>query len=468
MPADGMDKGDAQRFSTEPSPEESTGTDGRPVDVLVITALQEELEAVLALGENGRAGWRDLRDPEGFRYHRRAFPTARGGQLEIAAAWTDMGERATALRGLSLLTALDPACITMCGICAGHPEKTSLGDVIIADRVFGFDEGKRVAGTNGVEFFHDLRTFGPKAVWKTDAAYLARELDLADLVRARPPSKDAQRWWLLHTLHAHEAEGGPAPVSHPERVRACPGWTALVKDAMKGGLVAMTGSTIQLTDAGRDKVLKDRVLHPDGLPPLPPLRVHVAPVATVKAVQEDPAIWDRIHHVERKTLGLDMEGSAIGDLAERRDKSFLFVKAVSDYADHDKDDSFRMFACRASATVLLAFLQKHLEPRRDGGLARVRNGATRSTIVSCLLAASVGVCFHTVASALAPATTSSPMPPPSSDTASAPAVPVPRVASTSAAAALAANIEASKPAPVGEAADGVHVYRDASHGNGPG
>jgi protein gp37 len=282
MAAGNMNEPGAQLFTTEPAPEASTGTGGRTVDVLILTAVQDELEAVLALGENGRAGWRELRDRDDLRYHRRAFPSARGGRLEIAAAWTgDMGERTTALRGVPLLAELDPACLAMCGICAGYRAKTALGDVIIADRVFGFDEGKRIAGEDGIAFRHDLRTFGPEAVWKMDAAYLARELDLAALARERPPSKDAQRWWLLHTLHAHEVEGGSAPVSHPDRARACPGWTAHVKDALEGGLVAMKTGALQLTGAGRDKVLEARLLYPDGLPPVPPLRVHVAPVATV-------------------------------------------------------------------------------------------------------------------------------------------------------------------------------------------
>ena len=57
-----------------------------------------------------------------------------------------------------------------------------------------------------------------------------------------------------------------------------------------------------------------------------------------------------------------MEGVAIGDLAARFQKRAILVKAVSDHADSDKDDSFREFACRASAEVLMAFLLKHLEP----------------------------------------------------------------------------------------------------------
>ncbi|WP_437652713.1 hypothetical protein [Sorangium sp. So ce1182] len=52
--------------------------DGGPVDVLV-TALQDELEGVLAQGKGGADGWRALRDLGRFRYYRRTFPD--GGTL---------------------------------------------------------------------------------------------------------------------------------------------------------------------------------------------------------------------------------------------------------------------------------------------------------------------------------------------------------------------------------------------------
>lgn len=57
-----------------------------------------------------------------------------------------------------------------------------------------------------------------------------------------------------------------------------------------------------------------------------------------------------------------MEAAAIGFVAERIGVPSLIAKAVSDFADHDKDDGFRTFACRASATFLLAFfLQQELD-----------------------------------------------------------------------------------------------------------
>ncbi len=276
-----------------------------------------------------------------------------------------MGERTAAIRGQQLLAELDPACLAMCGICAGYRGKVALGDVIVADRLFSYDEGKRVAEPGeGAGRFHDLRTFDLQATWKMDAAHLARELDLGALSRERPPSKQAQRRWLLHTLYAHEAEGGPPPRTHPDRARACPDWTERLTDALKEGLVVASAGRMALSDRGREAVLHERLLYPDALPADPPLRVHVGAIATVTQLQQDPAIFDRLRRLVRGTLGLEMEGVAVGELAARFDRRSIVMKAVGDHADLDKDDSFRAFACHASATVLLAFLQAHVEPER--------------------------------------------------------------------------------------------------------
>ncbi len=168
-----------------------------PVDVLIVTAVQDELDGLLAI--SGREGWIETRDLGGFRYYLRSLPSERGGQLVFAAAWLgQMGERTAALRGQQLVTELEPECLAMCGICAGDPKKVARGDVIVADQLYPFDEGKRVAepGKEAV-FYHAIRTFDLQATWKTDAAYMARELDLKALAEARPPSLLAQRRWLL-------------------------------------------------------------------------------------------------------------------------------------------------------------------------------------------------------------------------------------------------------------------------------
>ncbi|WP_437284240.1 pentapeptide repeat-containing protein [Sorangium sp. So ce406] len=349
-----------------------------PVDVLVVTAHKDELDAVLAQGEGGEKGWRELRDLGGLRYHRRTLPSARGGSLVVTAAWIgEAGLRTAAIRGQHLVAELDPTCLAMCGVCAGDPRKVAPGDVIVADQLYSFEPRRRAAQPapspagpapagpaqpgDEAELFHDLRTFNLQAAWKMDAGYLARELDLSALSRARPPSRAAERRWLLHALHAHEVDGAPSPVAHPERRRACPGWTARVQEALHEGLVAMKGGALCLTEAGREKVLEERLLYPDALPADPPLRVHVGAIASFTAAARDPGVWDRLQRVVPGTLGLEAEGAAIGDLAARFQRRSILMRAVGDHGGGG-DDGLRAFACRASAAALLAFLQQHLAP----------------------------------------------------------------------------------------------------------
>ncbi|MGK3992753.1 pentapeptide repeat-containing protein [Sorangium sp. So ce1024] len=352
-----------------------------PVDVLVVTAHGDELDAVLAQGEGGDKGWRELRDLGGLRYFRRTLPSARGGSLVVAAAWIgEAGLRTAAIRGQHLLAELDPACLAMCGVCAGDPRKVAPGDVIVADQLYSFDQRRRAAPAlahaglaspapaglappvDEAELFHDLRTFNLQAAWKMDAAYLARELDIAALSSARPPSRAAERRWLLHALHAHEAEGGPSPVAHPDRRRACPGWTARLQEALQDGLVAVKGGALCLTEAGREVVLEERLLYPDALPADPPLRVHVGAIASFTAPPRDPGVWDRLQRAVPGTLGLEAEGAAIGDLAARFPRRSILMRAVGDDDGGAGDDGLRAFACRAAAAALVAFLQQHLAP----------------------------------------------------------------------------------------------------------
>jgi WD40 repeat protein/nucleoside phosphorylase len=352
-------------FMAKPAPERSAVTRAgeRSVDVLILTALEHELLAVLDLGDD----WIEQMDGAGFPYHRRTFDRAGGKRpLVVAAAWLGkMGELQTAIRGAALLEELAPSCLAMCGICAGMRGEVALGDVIVAERLYSYDGGKLVAEPGKPEDFrHDLKTYDLPPQWAVSAAALKRELDLEALQKHRPPSKEAQRRWLLHALYAHEVEGGPPPVGLPARKDACPGWSARIAEAIDDGLVTLDDGTLALTPGGRKLVSNERTLYPDGLPGDPDLQVHVGAIATGKTVREDPGLFQRLRRVVRTTVGVEMEGAAIGELAQHFETRGVVVKAVSDHADLKKDDSFRKFACRAAAEVLLAFLLKQVEPER--------------------------------------------------------------------------------------------------------
>ncbi len=79
----------------------------KDVDVLILTALQDELDAVLAVA-TGKAAWTSHRDSEDFRYFTREVANARGERFVVAAAWIgEKGERTAAIRGKQLLDDLE-------------------------------------------------------------------------------------------------------------------------------------------------------------------------------------------------------------------------------------------------------------------------------------------------------------------------------------------------------------------------
>jgi nucleoside phosphorylase len=334
------------------------------VDVLIITALQEELNAVLRLGENGEAGWSIKYDPSGYRYHERTFPLPKGESLNAAVAWSGMGETAAAGRAHGLISLLSPLSIAMCGICAGRRGDVFLGDVIVADRVFSYDHGKLVASTeNGhrvEKIFHDIETYNLDKSWAMEASYFRESWRFPE---ERPISLDYQRAWALHRLFEHQVEGSDPPYRHPDVDKLCPRWSDVMKSLASKGLARIDAGNLVLTEQGEKIIREERIRNRGKLPEEPPFRVHVGPIATGKTVRQDPELFQSIAQSTRKVLGVEMEAAAIGWVAEFSGLPYIIAKAVSDYGDADKDDGFREFASSASARFLIDFLLHH-PPRR--------------------------------------------------------------------------------------------------------
>jgi len=95
--------------------------------------------------------------------------------------------------------------------------------------------------------------------------------------------------------------------------------------------------------------------------------------------KKDPKNFNGLRTVMYRTLAIEMEGAEIAKIAQRRNIRYLIVKAVSDHADEEKDDSYREFACRASANVLLTFLLHHLDPT---AAQKVPQPSTPATLVA--------------------------------------------------------------------------------------
>ncbi len=332
-------------------------SESEAVDVLVVMALWDELKALLAcLPKDVQPSSRF--SAQGFPYQLIRLQTASGRHLSLAAVHApEMGETAMATHCSLLTKELSPRVLAMTGICAGNKQETFLGDICVADRVFKVDGGKKVTHQRNLEditiedeaHYQDIRTYNLKPVWKTLIE------DLPDSWKdriglPRPKSFAYQERWLLHTVH-----GGKNPLNDPDRQDHCPQMDRVVDRLLERGLLCSDG--IALTEEGKKAVMpspwhQHRPIEQDPISP----RVHIGPVGTLSYVCQDPNLFPRLKWHSRKMIGIEMEGAAMGAVAEIHDLPMILVKGVADYGDHDKDDGFRHFAARAAAAFLLHFL----------------------------------------------------------------------------------------------------------------
>lgn len=332
------------------------------IDVLIVTAVKDECDGVLRL-END---WSEHLDASGFRYYMRR--DADGLRWALARA-VDMGAEYAANLATRLVTILKPRCLAMVGVCAGWREKIMLGDVIVAERLFRYDTGKLRASRKGKkwveEVFHDIRTYNLDSRWRQQAEDFSTSW-LMTIVSSRPLGFCGQEVWLLTALNEAETSASLPPREHPERKSLCPDWTDVLGRLEKRDLIVVEGG-LRLTEDGRKYVASLRDRFPDGYPSERDYpKVCVAPIATGGQVVEDEKLFPTLQKHLRKTLAIDMEGSAVAAVAEIEEVDHcIVVKGVQDHADSDKDDRFRDYAIEASYRFLVAFLRDQLSQSQN-------------------------------------------------------------------------------------------------------
>lgn len=326
-------------------------------DVLIITALKEEADAVRQVADGALGPWtEDSIDDVPVAV--RSYETV-SGPLRVALTWaTRSRSTATAEAAGRLIAEVKPRCLAMCGVCAGRRGKVNLGDVIIASKLYSYDvraltEEISNEGQRPERFQSDPRVWLLDEKWLYYAQAFQIPADTPWLAEC-PPTLEMQGNWLLACLFA-----GKDPLSHSERRLRCPAWSGVIARLRKRKL--LTGQApLAMTAAGRKYIADLLLLHPDGLPQEPPLRIRVAPIATGLTIPRDPLLWARLSDSMPGVLGFDMEAAAIGAIAHSRGMPFLVMKSVVDYADQDKDDQFKPFGAHASARCLVSFLRQYL------------------------------------------------------------------------------------------------------------
>ncbi|MEA5512241.1 hypothetical protein VB715_20935 [Crocosphaera sp. UHCC 0190] len=336
------------------------------VDVLIIAALKEEFDALIEITDREET-WERVRDSENItRYYHRTFESTQGFSFSVAAMWANnMGATQAAVLATKLTEQLNPRCIAMCGICAGKRGDVFLGDVLIADKVFRYDQGKhKVKGENEV-FQPDITTFNLRQKWKTAIKEIEKKWQ-PSFINERSLSLEYQSNWLLRALHNCEENKQLSISSYPRIDNFVPQHNrqAVIQKLRQKKWIDL--DSFQITSEGKKHLEEDRFYFPDSPQPDPQFRIHLGTIGTGTGVIQDPSIWDKITAYQRKTIGLEMEGEAIGIVSEIQEIDYMiFVKGVCDYADEFKDDSFHDFAAKASAAFLIDFLKGNLPKKSD-------------------------------------------------------------------------------------------------------
>ncbi len=139
----------------------------KPIDVLFVTALAVELEALrIALGLGDQI---QVRTPSGTKVNRAGLKTRHSGDVVIGACCLGAAGNVGASSVVSeLLRELAPRLVVMVGIAAGMRGKRRLGEVVFAEEVVAYEPGTLVENEGGQPFQARPRTFSTSHVVQQD------------------------------------------------------------------------------------------------------------------------------------------------------------------------------------------------------------------------------------------------------------------------------------------------------------
>jgi nucleoside phosphorylase len=283
------------------------------IDVLVIAALPEEHEAARDVAStrsadgDGVARWDECGADTATPYLLGKYVVSGGRSMTVALARpTRMGGTPTSEIAATLIERLKPHCLAMCGVCAGNPGDVALGDVIIAEMVYAYDEGKRTE--SGFQGDHRQSSM------LNDWLRAAQDLSPDGLPSFGPASDEESATWVLERLYAADD-----PMKHPARARYFPDgtWAGRIGALEKDRLVRRVKAKLVLTARGRSVIDRKSVYDLD-VPRKLPFRIKVGPIASGNVVVKDGITWDSLKSLGvRSVLGLEMEAATIGSAARR-------------------------------------------------------------------------------------------------------------------------------------------------------
>ena len=336
-------------------------------DVCIMCALAEEAKAVLEVISRrcGVSFEQGYSTSDNYEYRYTMIQNNKGESLLIHVSWPpDNGPLETSLHFKPVLKESHPRFVAMTGICAGDKRKVKLGDLVIVDRAFIYDNGKIVIGEDGQrEPLHDVKTYNadPSVL---QAVRLFDSWKPVVTKLKRPSSMRQQREWLLSKL-LEEATPQLQKIDLKELEKHVPDWRKIVQELQGGPGSYLTKEWTLKNPSSIHQLRYGKEVFPFKDPPQP--ESHIAPMASGSAVRSDNPFKD-VQIPVRGTVAIDMEGAAFYRTVEEFSNiRSLLVKGVCDYADKNKDDTYHRYASLVSATYILCFIQEYVTEERMPG-----------------------------------------------------------------------------------------------------
>src|SRR5579859_524633 len=139
--------------------------DTKTFDICIVCALYEEAEAVI----NEFSAYCHVTFRKAFSgmdryvYHHTTIRNNRGESLSVLVAWlSESGPTQTGLDLKPFLHEFRPRFVAMTGICAGYRKKVKLGDIVVAQYAYFYEEGKIIREPEGLSrHLPEMKTADP-------------------------------------------------------------------------------------------------------------------------------------------------------------------------------------------------------------------------------------------------------------------------------------------------------------------
>lgn len=322
--------------------------ENKTIDILVMVATEEEEKAIT---NNEYFEEREL--DNGITY---LIQNNKDFTIALARGF-EYGELDAAIMTQTLYMELKPKIIAMAGFCAGKRGKQTLGDVVIAEKIFNYDQGKQIA-ENEIE---------PQiSSYKLDGRLKQRieryRNNWRDSITINAPKDfELQCYEFLQELSKHR--DGVKPNDFYDRV-IYPNWNDIVQLFLMEHYIKKINNDEQilLSRKGYRHLNELVLLFPEGVIPKEPTAM-LGVLATGTKVQQWDGIFNYLNsHFDRKCSVLDMEGHAMAKIAEFNKCPFIVAKGIGDFAQNGKKfhNRFINYAVYSSYRFIIEFFKDNI------------------------------------------------------------------------------------------------------------